>query len=128
MQACLVSALSPKSKEQKHNPQTHKQFAFSQKSAFLSMLKDASVAEESMKPLIDEMTKKNIKKRPPPPCPVTSTLPCTEFNEVVVMDVKELKQGTYFLRLVDLVSRLSLVTVISYDEKAATLENKIMTH
>ena len=67
-----------------------------------------------------------LKFKKTPPRPIVSLPLATQFNEAVVMDLKEkVKSKVWFLHLVDAATRFSVSTVI-YDKKPSTVIEKVM--
>ena len=106
----------------------HKQFAHPTGRRLKALLRDAGVQDNSYEKYVDEISDscqicKKYKKTPPRPC---VSLPlATEFNEVVALDLKEWKQGIYFIHMIDLATRFSLAGVI-HRKTPAVIIDKVM--
>ena len=114
--------------KQKIISKLHKQFAHPTGRRLRLLLKDAGVTDEDCFKLIDDITQACDtchRFRKTPSKPVVGLPLATEFNEVVAMDLKEWKPGTYFLHLVDMATRFSLAGVIK-NKLPSTIINKVM--
>lgn len=122
-------------KEQSFNEQKkiisklHKQFAHPSSQRLITLLKDAGAHTDLTNKLVEELTRNCEtcqKYKKTPARPVTCMPLAKEFNEVVAMDLKEWKPGTYFLHLIDLATRFSLAAVI-HRKTPSTIIDKVMT-
>ena len=107
----------------------HKQFAHPTAKRLKSLLKDAGGYTKNHLAYVDRLTNncdvcKRFKKTPTRP--VVSLPLATEFKEVVAVDLKEWRPNVYFLHLVDVATRFSLVAVVRKKTPEVFTE-KIMT-
>ena len=127
----VLYAMDDKSPEQQRHIiiKLHKQFAHPTANRLIALLKDAGVHNSTCEKLVNDITEKceicKLNKKASPR-PIACLPLATEFNQVVAMDLKVWKSGTYLLHLIDLATRFSLAAVIK-DKRPATIINKIMT-
>lgn len=107
----------------------HKQMAHPSESGLLRLLNDAGMKGESYKQIVHDIssnciTCKRFRKTPPRPA---VCLPLAhDFNEVVVMDLKQWSKNVYFLHMIDAATRLCKAVVIK-NKHPGTIISKFMT-
>ena len=126
----LFSAEMTAQEKEKAVIKIHKQFAHPTKDRLKTLLSDAGVYDEQCDAILDWLSKNCetcLKFRKTPARPVVGLPLATEFNGVVVMDLKEKVKGkVWYLHLIDAATRFSVSNVI-YNKKPATVIDKIMT-
>ena len=106
----------------------HKQFGHPSATRLKSLLKDAGVKDDAILEHVAQVTERcDTCKRfqRTPARPVVSLPMATEFNDVVAMDLKVWRQGTYILHLIDMATRFSLASIIR-DKNPETIINEVM--
>ena len=106
----------------------HKQFAHPSSNRLKCLLKDAGVLTKDRSKMIDELSANCTicaKFKKTPARPVVSLPLATNFNECVVMDLKEWVKGTWILHLVDAATRFTLSTII-HNKKPSTIVEKVL--
>ena len=116
-------------KKEKMVIKPHKQFAHPSAKRLKTLLEDAGVYDNDCQKVLDKLQETCdvcLKFKRTPSRPVVSIPLATNFNEVMVMDLKELVKGKiWFLHLIDAATCFSLAAVI-YNKHAATVINKVM--
>ena len=108
----------------------HRQFAHPTEEKLVSLLKDANVWSEDLKPILTELYVncqmcKTYKKTPPRP--VVAMPMAQSFNEKVAIDLKKWGDDGWLLHMIDMWSRLSVSTVIKRKLSSVIIDN-IMKH
>lgn len=122
------SLLSDSEVQYKQLEKLHKQFAHPSERSLLNLLSDAGVKGESIVKTVGQITSsceicKRFRKTQPRP--VTCVPLAHDFNDVLTMDLKFWRPGTYFFHMIDAATRFSKSVVIR-DKRPATIIDKFM--
>ena len=99
----------------------HRQFAHASRERLLSLLKDAGCEDREFIKLVEEVCSKCEfcqRYRHPKPKPIVSLPKAKDFNQVVMMDLKEVTKGeVWVLHMVDCATRYTAAAVIKSKKK-----------
>lgn len=124
-----TDSLDEKSLE-KNALKLHRQFAHPPPDRLKRLVKDSGMKDQKILPFIDKVSREcNTcqQLRPSPSRPVVGFPLATDFNEVVAMDLKQLKHGVLILHLIDHATRYSSGCIIKNKRKETIVEG-ILTH
>ena len=129
IEQCLFSNCSALEKE-KRIVKLHKQFAHPPAHRLKALLKEAGLYDNDCGNLLDKLSMNCdtcLRFKKTPSRPVVALPVATEFNEVVVLDLKEWEKGkVWFLHLIDAATRFTLSTIIT-NKRPSTIIQKVMT-
>ena len=127
---CLLTLPEDKAEKDKTLRKIHRQFGHPLEEVMIRLLKKVNSYDEDTKQLVTAIyvkckTCKKFKKTPPRP--VVSLPAASEFNEVLTMDLKEVKVGRfkYILHLIDGFTRLT-VSVFIENKNPQTIIHNVM--
>ena len=108
----------------------HRQFGHPMKETEFTLLKNIKCDDKESRKLVTTIHDKCMtckKFSPTPPRPVVSLPPACEFQEILTMDLKEVKVGSfnYILHMIDAFTRFTCSLLIE-DKKADTIIHHVM--
>ena len=107
----------------------HKQFGHPTLLKMKALLKDAQMWEEEYQVVLDKLYASCeicLKFSKTPSKPVVSLSLAKSFNDVVAMDLKEWRKGTYILYLIDMFSRFTVARWIRNKSPPVIIENMMV--
>ena len=130
MENCLFIDCKTLDDKKKKIVKLHKQLAHPSSHRLKTLLKDAELYDTEVGQFLDELSNTCdvcLRTKKTPARPVVSLPLATEFNEVVVLDLKEWNKGKiWILHLIDAATRFTLSGLI-YNKHPSTIIDKIMT-
>ena len=112
--------------KQRKAEKLHRQFAHASKDRLLRLLKDSGCQDkEFMKAVEDCCNKCEFcqKYRHPKPKPIVSLPKANDFNQVVTMDLKEIKKGEiWILHMVDCATRYTAAAIVRSKRKEVIVQ------
>lgn len=108
----------------------HRQFAHPPPERLKKLLRDSDITDKKLLKFIDQVSAECVtcqELKHPPNRPAVGFPLATEFNEVVAMDLKQLKKGIYILHMIDHATRYSSGCIIMNKRKETIVEG-ILKH
>ena len=98
----------------------HSQFSHPNAQKLISLLKDANVDDKELIAIINDVSdnfETCFKHNKPKPRPIVGFPSAKHFNETVALDLKEWSSNTWFLHMIDHLTRFSASCVIKSKHK-----------